>query len=188
IAAIGYLGVGTIEFLWEDGEFFFIEMNTRLQVEHPVTEMITGVDLVREQVRIAAGLPLSFTQEDIEFKGHAIEVRINAENPETFTPSPGKITDFHAPGGLGVRLDSAIYAGYSIPPYYDSLIGKLIVHGRDREEAIARLKRSLNEIVIGGVDTTIPLFQKLLQEPDILSGDYDIHWLEKWAARQKGDA
>ena len=188
IAAIGYLGVGTIEFLWEDGEFFFIEMNTRLQVEHPVTEMITGVDLVREQVRIAAGLPLSFTQDDIEFKGHAIEVRINAENPETFTPSPGKITDFHAPGGLGVRLDSAIYAGYSIPPYYDSLIGKLIVHGRDREEAIARLKRSLNEVVIGGVDTTIPLFQKLLAEPDILSGDYDIHWLEKWAARQKGDA
>ena len=188
IAAIGYLGVGTIEFLWEDGEFFFIEMNTRLQVEHPVTEAITGVDLVREQVRIAAGLPLSFTQDDIHFEGHAIEVRINAENPETFTPSPGKITDFHAPGGLGVRLDSAIYAGYSIPPYYDSLIGKLIVHGRDREEAIARLKRSLNEIVIDGVDTTIPLFQKLLAEPDILSGDYDIHWLEKWAARQKGES
>ena len=186
--AIGYRGAGTFEFLYENGEFFFIEMNTRLQVEHPVTEMITGVDLVREQVRIAAGLPLSFTQDDIEFKGHAIEVRINAENPETFTPSPGKITDFHAPGGLGVRLDSAIYAGYSIPPYYDSLIGKLIVHGRDREEAIARLKRSLNEMVIGGVDTTIPLFQKLLAEPDILSGDYDIHWLEKWAARQKGDA
>ena len=188
IAAIGYLGVGTIEFLWEDGEFFFIEMNTRLQVEHPVTEMITGVDLVREQVRIAAGLPLSFTQEDIKFQGHAIEVRINAENSETFTPSPGTISDFHAPGGLGVRLDSAIYAGYSIPPYYDSLIGKLIVHGRDREEAIARLKRSLNEVVVGGVDTTIPLFQRLLAEPDILSGDYDIHWLEKWAARQKGDA
>lgn len=185
IAAIGYLGVGTIEFLWEDGEFFFIEMNTRLQVEHPVTEMITGVDLVREQIRIAAGLPLSFTQEDIEFKGHSIEVRINAENAETFTPSPGTITDFHAPGGLGVRLDSAIFAGYSIPPYYDSLIGKLIVHGRDREEALARLKRALGETVIGGVDTTIPLFQKLLQEPDILSGDYDIHWLEKWAAAQK---
>jgi len=185
IAAIGYLGVGTIEFLWEDGEFFFIEMNTRLQVEHPVTEMITGVDLVREQIRIAAGLPLSFTQDDIEFKGHSIEVRINAENAETFTPSPGTITDFHAPGGLGVRLDSAIFAGYSIPPYYDSLIGKLIVHGRDREEALARLKRALGETVIGGVDTTIPLFQKLLQEPDILSGDYDIHWLEKWAAAQK---
>lgn len=188
IAAIGYLGAGTIEFLWEDGEFFFIEMNTRLQVEHPVTEMITGVDLVREQIRIAAGLPLSFTQEEITFEGHAIEVRINAENPDTFTPSPGTITEFHAPGGLGVRLDSAIFAGYSIPPYYDSLIGKLIVHGRDREEALARLKRSLGETVISGVDTTIPLFQKLLQEPDILSGDYDIHWLEKWAAAQKAKA
>ncbi|MBI2262026.1 MAG: acetyl-CoA carboxylase biotin carboxylase subunit [Caulobacterales bacterium] len=188
IGKIGYLGVGTIEFLWEDGEFFFIEMNTRLQVEHPVTEMITGVDLVREQIRIAAGLPLSFTQEDVHFEGHAIECRINAENAETFTPSPGTITDFHAPGGLGVRLDSAIYAGYSIPPYYDSLIGKLIVHGRDREECIARLKRSLGEMVVGGIDTTIPLFQKLLQEPDILSGDYDIHWLEHWAKRQKGDA
>jgi len=188
IGKIGYLGVGTIEFLWEDGEFFFIEMNTRLQVEHPVTEMITGVDLVREQIRIAAGLPLSFSQEDVHFEGHAIECRINAENAETFTPSPGTITDFHAPGGLGVRLDSAIYAGYSIPPYYDSLIGKLIVHGRDREECIARLKRSLGEMVVGGIDTTIPLFQKLLQEPDILSGDYDIHWLEHWAKRQKGDA
>ncbi|NJC42155.1 acetyl-CoA carboxylase biotin carboxylase subunit [Brevundimonas alba] len=188
IGKIGYLGVGTIEFLWEDGEFFFIEMNTRLQVEHPVTEMITGVDLVREQIRIAAGLPLSFTQDDVHFEGHAIECRINAENAETFTPSPGTITDFHAPGGLGVRLDSAIYAGYSIPPYYDSLIGKLIVHGRDREECIARLRRSLNEMVVGGIDTTIPLFQKLLQEPDILSGDYDIHWLEQWAKRQKGDA
>ena len=188
IGKIGYLGVGTIEFLWEDGEFFFIEMNTRLQVEHPVTEMITGVDLVREQIRIAAGLPLSFSQEDVHFEGHAIECRINAENAETFTPSPGTITDFHAPGGLGVRLDSAIYAGYSIPPYYDSLIGKLIVHGRDREECVARLRRSLNEMVVGGVDTTIPLFQRLLQEPDILSGDYDIHWLEHWAKRQKGDA
>jgi acetyl-CoA carboxylase biotin carboxylase subunit len=184
IGKIGYLGVGTIEFLWEDGEFFFIEMNTRLQVEHPVTEAVTGVDLVREQIRIAAGLPLSFTQQDIHFEGHAIEVRINAENSETFAPSPGTVTDFHAPGGLGVRLDSAIYAGYSIPPYYDSLIGKLIVHGRDRAECIARLRRSLNEMVIGGIDTTIPLFQKLLQEPDILSGDYDIHWLENWARRQ----
>ncbi|WP_309627876.1 acetyl-CoA carboxylase biotin carboxylase subunit [Brevundimonas sp.] len=187
IGKIGYLGVGTIEFLWEDGEFFFIEMNTRLQVEHPVTEAVTGVDLVREQIRIAAGLPLSFTQEEIHFEGHAIEVRINAENSETFAPSPGTVTDFHAPGGLGVRLDSAIYAGYSIPPYYDSLIGKLIVHGRDRAECVARLKRSLNEMVIGGIDTTIPLFQKLLQEPDILSGDYDIHWLENWAKRQKGE-
>ncbi len=188
IGKIGYLGVGTIEFLWEDGEFFFIEMNTRLQVEHPVTEMITGVDLVREQIRIAAGLPLSFTQADVTFTGHSIECRINAENAETFTPSPGTITDFHAPGGLGVRLDSAIYAGYSIPPYYDSLIGKLIVHGRDREECIARLRRSLNEMVVGGIDTTILLFQKLLQEPDILSGDYDIHWLENWAKRQKAAA
>ena len=185
IGKIGYLGVGTIEFLWEDGEFFFIEMNTRLQVEHPVTEAVTGVDLVREQIRIAAGLPLSFTQDDIHFEGHAIEVRINAENSETFAPSPGTVTDFHAPGGLGVRLDSAIYAGYSIPPYYDSLIGKLIVHGRDRAECVARLKRSLNEMVIGGIDTTIPLFQKLLNEPDILSGDYDIHWLENWARRKK---
>src|SRR5690606_32872515 len=181
IRKIGYLGVGTIEFLWENGEFFFIEMNTRLQVEHPVTEMITGVDLVREQVRIAAGLPLSFTQDDIVFEGHAIECRINAENSETFTPSPGLVNDFHAPGGLGVRLDSALYAGYSIPPYYDSLIGKLIVHGRDRTECIARLKRSLAEMVVGGVDTTIPLFQKLLADPDILSGEYDIHWLENWA-------
>lgn len=187
IRKIGYLGVGTIEFLYEDGEFFFIEMNTRLQVEHPVTEFVTGVDLVREQIRIAAGLPLSFTQDDIHFEGHAIEVRINAENSETFAPSPGTVTDFHAPGGLGVRLDSAIYAGYSIPPYYDSLIGKLIVHGRDRAECVARLKRSLNEMVIGGIDTTIPLFQKLLLEPDILSGDYDIHWLENWAKRQKSD-
>jgi acetyl-CoA carboxylase biotin carboxylase subunit len=153
-----------------------------------VTEAITGVDLVREQIRVAAGLPLSFTQDDIHFEGHAIEVRVNAENPDTFTPSPGRITDFHAPGGLGVRLDSAIYAGYSIPPFYDSLIGKLIVHGRDREECVARLKRSLNEMVVGGIDTTIPLFQRLLQEPDILSGDYDIHWLEQWAKRRAAGA
>jgi acetyl-CoA carboxylase biotin carboxylase subunit len=188
IKAIGYLGVGTIEFLWEDGEFFFIEMNTRLQVEHPVTEAITGIDLVREQIRIAAGLPLSFTQKDVIFEGHAIECRINAENPRTFAPSPGLVTDFHAPGGLGVRLDSAIYAGYSIPPYYDSLIGKLIVHGRDREECIARLCRCLGEVVVGGVDTTVPLFQDLMQQPDILSGDYNIHWLEKWIAAQSAQA
>ena len=180
IRAIGYLGVGTIEFLYEDGEFFFIEMNTRLQVEHPVTEAITGIDLVREQIRIAAGLPLSFTQDDIVFEGHAIECRINAENPRTFTPSPGLVTDFHAPGGLGVRLDSAIYAGYSIPPYYDSLIGKLIVHGRDRSECIARMRRCLGEMVVGGIETTIPLFQDLLVQPDILAGDYNIHWLEQW--------
>jgi acetyl-CoA carboxylase biotin carboxylase subunit len=180
IKAIGYLGVGTIEFLWENDEFFFIEMNTRLQVEHPVTEAITGIDLVREQIRIAAGLPLSFTQDDVVFEGHAMECRINAENPRTFTPSPGTITDFHAPGGLGVRLDSAMFAGYSIPPYYDSLIGKLIVHGRDRAECIARMRRCLGETVIGGIETTIPLFQDLLVQPDIIAGDYDIHWLERW--------
>jgi acetyl-CoA carboxylase biotin carboxylase subunit len=186
IRAIGYLGVGTIEFLYEDGEFFFIEMNTRLQVEHPVTEAITGIDLVREQIRIAAGLPLSFTQDEVVFEGHAIECRINAENPRTFTPSPGLITDFHAPGGLGVRLDSAIYAGYTIPPYYDSLAGKLIVHGRDRTECIARLRRCLGEMVVGGIETTIPLFQDLLLEPDILAGDYHIHWLEQWIRAQEG--
>jgi acetyl-CoA carboxylase biotin carboxylase subunit len=184
VKAIGYLGVGTIEFLYENGEFFFIEMNTRLQVEHPVTEAITGVDLVREQIRIAAGLPLSFTQDEIEFLGHAIECRINAENPRTFTPSPGLVTDFHAPGGLGVRLDSALYAGYSIPPYYDSLAGKLIVHGRDRQEALARMRRSLAEMVVGGVETTIPLFQDLLQDPDVIEGRYDIHWLERWIKQQ----
>ncbi len=184
IRKIGYLGVGTIEFLYEDGEFFFIEMNTRLQVEHPVTEAVTGVDLVREQIRIAAGLPLSFTQEEVAFNGHAIEVRINAENPRTFAPSPGRVTDFHAPGGLGVRLDSALYAGYVIPPYYDSLAGKLIVHGRDRGEAIARLRRSLGEMVVAGVETTIPLFQDLLREPDVIGGDYHIHWLEQWIAAQ----
>ncbi len=184
IRKIGYLGVGTIEFLYEDGEFFFIEMNTRIQVEHPVTEMITDVDLIREQIRVAAGLPLSFTQEDIVFRGHSIEARINAENPRTFTPSPGLVTDFHAPGGLGVRLDSALYAGYVIPPYYDSLAGKLIVHGRDRPEAIARLRRALGEMVVGGIDTTIPLFQELLKEPDVEAGDYHIHWLEQWMAAQ----
>jgi acetyl-CoA carboxylase biotin carboxylase subunit len=186
IKAIGYLGVGTIEFLYEDGEFFFIEMNTRLQVEHPVTEAVTGIDLVREQIRIAAGLPLSFTQDEVLIEGHAIECRINAENPRTFTPSPGRITEFHAPGGLGVRLDSAIYAGYAIPPYYDSLAGKLIVHGRDRTECVARLRRCLGEMVVGGIETTIPLFQDLLHDPDILAGDYNIHWLEHWIRRQEG--
>jgi acetyl-CoA carboxylase biotin carboxylase subunit len=184
IRTIGYLGVGTIEFLYENGQFFFIEMNTRLQVEHPVTEAITGVDLVREQIRIAAGLPLSFTQDDLTFSGHAIECRINAENPRTFAPSPGLVTDLHAPGGLGVRLDSALYAGYVIPPYYDSLVGKLIVHGRDRAECIARLRRCLSEMVIGGVETTAPLFQDLLRNPDIVAGNYDIHWLETWIKAQ----
>jgi acetyl-CoA carboxylase biotin carboxylase subunit len=184
VKAIGYLGVGTIEFLYENGEFFFIEMNTRLQVEHPVTEAITGIDLVREQIRIAAGLPLSFRQEDVVFEGHAIECRINAENPRTFAPSPGLVTDFHAPGGLGVRLDSALYAGYSVPPDYDSLVGKLIVHGRDREECIARLNRCLNEMVVGGIETSIPLFQDLLHQPDFLAGKYDIHGLERWMKAQ----
>ena len=180
VKAIGYLGVGTIEFLWENGEFFFIEMNTRLQVEHPVTEAITGIDLVREQIRIAAGLPLSFTQAEVTFEGHAMECRINAENARTFAPSPGVITEFHAPGGPGVRLDSAIYAGYAIPPFYDSLIGKLIVHGQDRAECIARMNRCLGEMVISGVETTTPLFLELLAQPDIQSGNYDIHWLERW--------
>jgi acetyl-CoA carboxylase, biotin carboxylase subunit len=180
IRSFGYLGVGTIEFLYENGEFFFIEMNTRLQVEHPVTEFITDIDLVQEQIRIAAGLPLSFTQEEVTFEGHAIECRINAESPRTFTPSPGLITDFHAPGGPGVRLDSAMYAGYNFPHDYDSLAGKLIVHGRDRPECIARMKRCLSEMVVGGIETTIPLFQDLLVQPEIVAGDYDIHWLEQW--------
>ena len=188
IRKIGYLGVGTIEFLYENGEFFFIEMNTRLQVEHPVTEAITGIDLVREQIRIAAGLPLSFSQDEVVFEGHAIECRINAENPRTFTPSPGLVTDFHAPGGLGVRLDSALYAGYTIPPYYDSLAGKLIVHGRDRAECIARLNRCLGEMVVGGIETTIPLFQDLLLNADILEGQYNIHWLENWMKAQLTEA
>jgi acetyl-CoA carboxylase biotin carboxylase subunit len=180
IASFGYLGVGTVEFLYENGEFYFIEMNTRLQVEHPVTEAVTDIDLVREQIRIAAGLPLSFRQEEVAFEGHAMECRINAENPRTFTPSPGLITDFHAPGGPGVRLDSAIYAGYNFPHDYDSLAGKLIVHGRDRAECIARMRRCLGEMVIGGIETTIPLLQDLLVQPDIEAGNYDIHWLEQW--------
>jgi len=184
VAAIGYSGAGTIEFLYENGEFYFIEMNTRLQVEHPVTEEVYGVDLVREQIRVAAGLPLEFRQEDLVPNGHAIEVRLNAEKLPNFAPSPGRISQFHAPGGLGVRLDSALYDGYRIPPYYDSLIGKLIVHGRDRDEALARLNRSLGELIIDGIDTTVPLFHALLEEPDIRSGDYNIHWLEKWLERQ----
>ncbi len=180
IADLGYRGVGTIEFLYENGEFFFIEMNTRLQVEHPVTEMITGIDLVIEQIRIASGAPLSLTQEEVTFQGHAIECRINAENPQTFMPSPGKITYFHPPGGLSVRVDSGVYQGYSIPPYYDSLIGKLIVHGKNRTECMMRLKRALGEFVIDGIETTIPLFNNLISEPDIANGIYDIHWLEKY--------
>jgi acetyl-CoA carboxylase biotin carboxylase subunit len=183
VASINYTGAGTIEFLFEDGEFYFIEMNTRLQVEHPVTEAIFGIDLVREQIRVAEGLPMSFTQDDLVINGHAIEVRINAEKLPNFAPSPGRISQYHAPGGLGVRMDSALYDGYSIPPYYDSLIGKLIVHGRDRNEALARLNRALGELIVDGVDTTIPLFHQLLAEADIQSGSYNIHWLEKWLDR-----
>jgi acetyl-CoA carboxylase biotin carboxylase subunit len=186
MADMGYRGAGTIEFLWEDGEFYFIEMNTRLQVEHPVTEMITGVDLVREQIRIAEGKPLSVTQDQIEFKGHAIECRINAEDPDTFAPSPGLVTAYHAAGGMHVRVDSGLYAGYRIPPYYDSMIAKLIVYGRTREGCIMRLRRALEEMVVEGVKTSIPLHQRLLQEPDILSGDYSIKWLEDWMA-SRGD-
>ena len=186
VAKINYIGAGTIEFLYENGEFYFIEMNTRLQVEHPVTEGIFGVDLVREQIRVASGLPLSFEQDDLEINGHAIEVRINAERLPNFAPCPGKVTAYHAPGGLGVRMDSALYNGYSIPPYYDSLIGKLIVHGRDRTEALARLERALSELIVDGVDTTVPLFNQLLAEDDIHSGDYNIHWLEKWLEETYG--
>jgi acetyl-CoA carboxylase, biotin carboxylase subunit len=184
IADLGYEGVGTIEFLYENGEFYFIEMNTRLQVEHPVTEMITGLDLVMEQIRVASGATLSMKQEDIQFAGHAIECRINAENPATFVPSPGRVEGLHFPGGLGVRVDSALYSGYRIPPYYDSLIGKLIVYGKTRTECMMRLRRSLSEFVVEGVETTIPLFQKLLGETDIIDGNYDIHWLEKFLARE----
>ncbi|NBR90923.1 MAG: ATP-grasp domain-containing protein, partial [Rhodobacteraceae bacterium] len=187
VAEINYIGAGTIEFLYEDGEFYFIEMNTRLQVEHPVTEYIFGVDLVREQIRVASGLPMSFGQEDLVINGHAIEARINAEKLPNFAPSPGRISQYHAPGGLGVRMDSALYDGYRIPPYYDSLIGKLIVHGRDREEALARLNRALGELIVDGVETTIPLFRDLLQDEDIHSGEYSIHWLEKWLARTYGN-
>ena len=182
VAKINYIGAGTIEFLYEDGEFYFIEMNTRLQVEHPVTEAIFGVDLVREQIRVAAGLPMSFTQDELTITGHAIEVRINAERLPDFVPCPGRITQYHAPGGLGVRMDSALYDGYSIPPYYDSLIGKLIVHGRDRPEALARLDRALGELIVDGIDTTVPLFHALLAAEDVQTGGYNIHWLERWLA------
>jgi acetyl-CoA carboxylase biotin carboxylase subunit len=184
ISKLGYRGAGTIEFLYENGQFYFIEMNTRLQVEHPVTEMITGLDLVREQLRIANGAPLGYTQDDIKFSGHAIECRINAENPRTFAPSPGRVTDYHVPGGLGVRVDSALYTGYQVPPHYDSLIGKLIVHGTSRNECLMRLRRALEEYVIGGLETTIPLHLALINEPDFVNGAYDIHWLEEFIARQ----
>jgi acetyl-CoA carboxylase, biotin carboxylase subunit len=180
---INYLGVGTVEFLYEDGKFYFIEMNTRIQVEHPVTEMITDIDLIFEQIRVAAGAPLTLKQSDIRFHGHAIECRINAESPVSFRPSPGKILHYHAPGGLGVRIDSAVYQGYTIPPYYDSLVGKLIVHGKTRTEALMRLKRALDEVVVDGIETTLPLFRALVREKDIIDGNYHIHWLEQFLAK-----
>jgi acetyl-CoA carboxylase, biotin carboxylase subunit len=179
---LNYLGVGTVEFLYEEGQFYFIEMNTRIQVEHPVTEMITDIDLVLEQIRVAAGGELPLTQNDVKFHGHSIECRINAESPISFRPSPGKILHYHAPGGLGVRIDSAVYQGYSIPPYYDSLVGKLIVHGKTRPECLMRLKRALDELVVDGIETTLPLFRALVREPAIIDGDYHIHWLEQFLA------
>jgi acetyl-CoA carboxylase biotin carboxylase subunit len=184
LSKINYRSAGTVEFLYENGEFYFIEMNTRLQVEHPVTEMVTGYDLVRAQLRIAAGEQLGYKQNDIKVSGHAIECRINAEHPETFIPSPGRISEYHAPGGLGVRVDSAIYGGYSVPPHYDSLIAKLVVHGRDREQCLMRLRRALDEFVIGGVETTLPLHQRIIELPAFVEGDYDIHWLERWLDEQ----
>ena len=188
VRGLGYLGAGTIEFLYEDGNFYFMEMNTRIQVEHPVTEMITGIDLIAEQIRVAAGEALMICKKGFRFRGHAIEIRINAEDPETFVPSPGRIEQFHAPGGLGVRFDSAIYGGYSIPPYYDSMIGKLIVHGRNREECVNRLLRAIRETVIEGVKTTLPLHEWILNQPEFRSGDYTIHWLEnKLAEKQKDE-
>lgn len=182
VRKLGYRGVGTMEFLFENGKFYFIEMNTRLQIEHTISEMITGIDLVREQIRVAAGIPLSYKQSDIRFNGHAIECRINAENPVTFIPSPGKIAGYHAPGGLGVRVDSALYDGYKIPPHYDSMIAKLIVHGTSRNECLLRLKRAIDEFVVGGIDTTLPLHQRIIAQADFINGDYDIHWLEKFLA------
>jgi len=185
MAAMGYRGAGTIEFLYENGEFYFIEMNTRLQVEHPVTEMITGIDLVREQIRVAAGEGLSCEQHDINLRGHAIECRINAEDPKTFVPSPGLVKNFVAPGGMHVRVDSGLYAGYKVPPYYDSMIAKLIVYGTTRERCIMRLRRALEEFVVEGMKTTIPLHQKLVQDPEFLEGAYTIKWLEEWLAREE---
>jgi acetyl-CoA carboxylase, biotin carboxylase subunit len=182
---LGYKSAGTIEFLYEDGAFYFIEMNTRLQVEHPISEMISGVDIVKEQLRIAAGAPLGYRQSDIALRGHAIECRINAENPEDFRPSPGRISDYHAPGGLGVRVDSALYQGYEVPPFYDSLVAKLVVHGGSREECVMRLRRALAEYVIGGIETTIPLHQRLVDDPEFGRGAYDIHWLERFLARRE---
>src|SRR5882672_681172 len=182
---LGYRGAGTLEFLFEDGEFFFIEMNTRLQVEHPISEAISGIDIVREQIRIAGGAELGYRQDDVVLNGHAIECRINAENPETFMPSPGRITGYHTPGGLGVRIDSALYQGYTVPPNYDSLVAKLIVHGASRNECVMRLRRALEEYVIVGIETTIPLHQRLVHAPDFINGSYDIHWLERFVAREQ---
>jgi acetyl-CoA carboxylase, biotin carboxylase subunit len=180
---LGYLGVGTVEFLYEDGAFYFIEMNTRIQVEHPVTEMITGIDLILEQIRVADGADVPLAQQDLRLHGHAIECRINAENPVSFRPSPGKIVHYHPPGGLGVRVDSAVYQGYTIPPYYDSLLGKLIVHGKTRAECLMRLKRALDEFVVDGIETTLPLFRALVRDGDIIDGNYHIHWLERFLAQ-----
>jgi acetyl-CoA carboxylase biotin carboxylase subunit len=187
VAALGelrYKSAGTLEFLYQDGEFFFIEMNTRLQVEHPITEMVSGIDIVREQLNIAAGAPLGYRQSDVRLCGHAIECRINAEDSQSFVPSPGKITDYHAPGGLGVRVDSALYQGYQVPPYYDSLISKLIVHGKSRNECLMRLRRALDEYVIGGIETTIPLHQRLTAAAEFIDGDYDVHWLERFVGER----
>jgi acetyl-CoA carboxylase biotin carboxylase subunit len=185
MADLEYASAGTVEFLYQDGEFYFIEMNTRLQVEHPVTEAITDIDLVREQLRIAAGAPLDLAQEDVRTSGHAIECRINAEHPWTLAPSPGRVTEYHPPGGLGVRVDSALYAGYRVPPYYDSLIAKLVVNGRSRNECLMRLRRSLEEFVIGGIETNIPLHLALLRDPAFVDGAYDIHWLEGFLERMR---
>ena len=187
LSSISYRNAGTVEFLYANGQFYFIEMNTRLQVEHPVSEMISGIDLVREQIRVAAGGALPMTQDELTLSGHSIECRINAEHPETFVPSPGRISDFHAPGGLGVRVDSALYSGYAVPPYYDSLVAKLVVHGKTRNECLMRLRRALEEFVIGGIDTTIPLHEKLMSDPAFLNGEYHIHWLEEWLERNGGN-
>ncbi len=186
LAKLGYRNAGTLEFLWQDGQFAFIEMNTRLQVEHPVTEMVCGIDLVKEQIRIAAGEPLGYTQKDVQFRGHAIECRITAEDPETFAPSPGRVNTYHAPGGLGVRVDSALYSGYTVPPHYDSLVAKLIVHAPNRREAIGRMRRALSEMVVAGIRTTLPLHQAVMDDAEFQSGDYTIHWLERFVASRQG--
>jgi acetyl-CoA carboxylase biotin carboxylase subunit len=186
LSKLGYRNAGTLEFLWQDGQFAFIEMNTRLQVEHPVTEMVCGIDLVKEQIRIAAGEPLGYTQADIAFSGHAIECRITAEDPDTFAPSPGRVNTYHAPGGLGVRVDSALYSGYTVPPHYDSLVAKLVVHAPTRREAIGRMRRALSEMVVAGIRTTLPLHQAVMDDPEFQSGDYTIHWLERFVASRQG--